>query len=108
MTNSSSEFVPYVFQIFAALLEVNPASPLSENFKTLIPLLLLPAVWETRGNVPGVTRFLAAIIPKATESIVAEKQLEPILGIFQRLASGKKTEQIAFDILEAVGGSFNA
>ena len=58
--------------------------------------------------MPGVARFLAAIIPKATQSIVAEKQLEPILGIFQRLVSGKKTEQNAFDILEAVGGSFNA
>lgn len=103
-----SEFVPYVFQIFAALLEANPTSPLPENFKTLIPLILLPNVWDTRGNVPGVARFLAAIIPKATESIVAEKQLEPILGIFQRLVSGKKTEQNAFDILEAVGGSFNA
>ena len=106
--NVSAEFVPYVFQIFAALLEANPSSPLPENFKTLIPPVLLPTVWDTRGNVPGVARFLAAIIPKATQSIVAEKQLEPILGIFQRLMSGKKTEQNAFDVLEAVAGSFDA
>ncbi|KAJ9143752.1 Chromosome segregation protein [Pleurostoma richardsiae] len=103
-----AEFVPYVFQIFAALLEANPANPIPEHFKTLVQPLLLPAVWDTRGNVPGCARFLAAIIPKATELILAEKQLEPILGIFQRLLASKKTEQNAFDILEAIIGSFQA
>jgi exportin-2 (importin alpha re-exporter) len=102
------EFVPYVFQIFAALLEADPSSPLSDNFKTLIQPLLIPAVWEIRGNVPGLARFLSAIIPKAAQIIVAENQLEPILGVFQKLISGKKTEQNAFDILEAVVGSLQA
>jgi exportin-2 (importin alpha re-exporter) len=102
------EFVPYVFQILAALLEANPSSPLSDNFKTLIRPLLVPAVWEVRGNVPGLARFLSAIIPKATQVVVATNQLEPILGVFQKLISGKKAEQAAFDILEAVVGSFQA
>jgi len=95
-----------VFQILAALLEANPSSPLPENFKTLIPPLMAPGIWETRGNVPGCARFLSAIIPKAHAEILAENQLEPILGIFQRLTSGKKTELNACDILEAVVGAF--
>ena len=63
-------------------------------------------MWETRGSVPGCARFLAAIIPKASSDIVANSLLEPILIIFQKLISGKKTEQNAFDILEAIGASF--
>lgn len=95
-----------MFQIFAALLEADRSSALSDNFKTLITPLTTPTVWETRGNVPGCARFLAAIIPKATGEIQAGNQLEPVLGIFQQLLSGKKTEQNAFDILEAIVGSF--
>lgn len=100
--------MPYVLQILAALLESNPGRPLPDNFKTLIQPILLPPLWETRGNVPGCARFLSAIIPGAKDAILAENQLEPILGIFQRLISGKKTEQNAFDVLETIISTFPA
>jgi exportin-2 (importin alpha re-exporter) len=78
------------------------------QFQALIKPLTASTAWETRGNIPGLARLLAAMIPKATKKLVAEKQLEPILGIFQRLVGSKKTEQNAFDILEAVVTSFEA
>lgn len=102
LANELAEFVPYVFQILSSLLESNPSSPLPENFKTLIPPLLMPTIWETRGNVPGCTRFLCAIVPKARDAIVAENQLESVLGIFQRLITSKRNEQNAFDLLESI------
>jgi len=49
---------------------------------------------------------MSAIMPKAAHAIVAEQKLEAILSVFQRLLTGKKTEQNAFDILEAVIASF--
>lgn len=104
----SAEFVPYVFQIFAMLLELNPTSPLPGNFKALLDGILAPGPWEIRGNIPPLARFISAIMPKATQEILAEQKLEPILSIFQRLLAGKKTEQSAFDILEAVVCSFPA
>lgn len=63
---------------------------------------MMPTLWETRGNVPALTRLLAAIIPRASQSIVAENQLQPVLGIFQTLLSIKRTEQNAFDLLETI------
>ncbi|KAI1863767.1 hypothetical protein JX265_003903 [Neoarthrinium moseri] len=102
LTEEVNEFIPYVFQLFAALLEPNPSGALPNHYKALITPLVLPTIWETRGNVPGCARLLAAIIPRAADAIVAENQLEPILGIFQKLLSGKKTEQNAFEILEAI------
>ncbi|KAL2162669.1 hypothetical protein VTH06DRAFT_6505 [Thermothelomyces fergusii] len=101
-----SEFVPFIFQIFALLLELNPTNQVPGNFKLLIEAVLAPGPWETRGNVPPLSRFIAAIIPKAAEEIKAENKLEPFLAIFQRLLTGKKTEQNAFDILEAIIGTF--
>ncbi|KAI6351579.1 hypothetical protein MCOR25_009849 [Pyricularia grisea] len=103
-----TEFVPYVFQLFAALLESSPNTAAPNNFLNLLKPVLSHTVWETRGNVPGCARFLSAIVPKVAEGIVAEGHLEAILGIFQRLLGSKKTEPNAFDILEAIVGSFPA
>lgn len=107
LTNHTLEFVPYVFQIFAALLEAAPTSPLPADFSSLLGPILLPTVWETRGNVPGCARFLSAMVPKAKQAIVESNQLVPILGIFQRLLASKKTETNAFDILESVVATFD-
>jgi exportin-2 (importin alpha re-exporter) len=89
-------------------LEANPNQPPPDNFKTLIPPLLTPALWETRGNVPGCSWFLSAIIPKAKDAIQANDQLTAVLGIFQQLMTTKKTEQNGFDVLEAIVSSFPA
>ncbi|KAI1096818.1 putative mportin-alpha export receptor [Rostrohypoxylon terebratum] len=97
-----NEFIPYIFQILAKLLELEPSGALSSNFQALVPPLMMPTLWETRGNIPALTRLLAAIIPRAANSIVAENQVQPILGIFQNLLRIKKTEQNAFDLLESI------
>ncbi|KJZ80577.1 hypothetical protein HIM_00427 [Hirsutella minnesotensis 3608] len=101
-----TEFLPYIFQILAQLLESSPPEAVSDNFKALLGPLLAAPLWETRGNVPACTRLLSAVIPKASKVIVAENQLEPVLGIFQKLLSGKKSELQAFDILDAIILSF--
>jgi len=95
--------MPYVFQLFAALLEARPDGPLSDYYKALVAPVLMPALWESRGNVPALSRLLSSIIPRGASDIEANNQIEPILGIFQRLMSGKaRTELYAFDVLEAV------
>ncbi|KAN0103021.1 Cse1 domain containing protein [Hyaloscypha variabilis] len=97
------EFMPYVFQLFAALLEARPYGPLSEYYKALVAPVLMPSLWESRGNVPALARLLSSIIPRSAADIVANNQVEPILGIFQKLMSGKtRTELYGFDVLEAV------
>lgn len=100
------EFMPYVFQLFAALLECNPSGSLSKYYKSLIPPILMPSLWESRGNIPALVRFLSSVIPRGVRNMITEKQIEPILGIFQKLLSTKANETHAFDLLETVVGSF--
>lgn len=59
-------------------------------------------MWESKGNVPALVRLLSAIIPRGVEHIVSNNQIEPILGIFQKLASSKTNESYGFDLLETV------
>lgn len=96
-----------MFQIFALLLELNPSGHVPGTFKVIIQNILAPNWWEQRGNVPPLSRFIAAVIPRAAEEIKAGGKLETFLGIFQRLLNGKKTEQNAFDVLEAIVGTFD-
>jgi exportin-2 (importin alpha re-exporter) len=102
------EFSPYVFQLFAALLEANPSGTLSEYYLQLIPPCLMPALWESRGNIPALVRLLAAIITRGAASMIQNNQVEPILGIFQKLITTKLNESHGFDLLEAVITSFPA
>ncbi len=100
------EFMQYVFQVLAQLLESSPTEAISDNYKSLLQPLLTPTLWETRGNVPACTRLLSAVIPKIPKAIIADNQVEPILGIFQKLLSGKKSELYAFDIIDAMVKAF--
>ncbi|KAI5806627.1 Cse1-domain-containing protein [Peziza echinospora] len=96
------EFTPYVFQLLALLLESNPSAELPQRYQALIAPLLAPVLWDSRGNVPALVRLLQAITARGAAVIVAHNQLEPILGIFQKLISSKLNEGHAFDLLEAI------
>ncbi|GJC93389.1 cse1 [Colletotrichum higginsianum] len=85
-----TEFLQYIFQILAQLLESSPADAISENYKAFLSPLLEPALWDTKGNVPACTRLLSSIIPATSVYIVSDNKLEQILGIFQRLLAVKK------------------
>ncbi|RMZ67072.1 chromosome segregation cse1 [Pyrenophora seminiperda CCB06] len=96
------EFSPYIFQLFSALLEANPSGELSEYYRSLFSIIIQGAVWEQRGNVPALARLLSAMVARDAQHIVAQKQLEPILGIFQKLVTSKAHETYSFELIESV------
>ena len=61
-----------------------------------------------RGNIPALVRILTAIIPRAANDIVENKQLETLLGIFQQLVSSKANEVQAFELLECIISNISA
>ncbi|KAF2180236.1 Cse1-domain-containing protein [Zopfia rhizophila CBS 207.26] len=96
------EFIPYVFQLFAALLESNPSGELTSYYKALLAPILMPSLWESKGNVPALVRLLTAVISRGPQDIVQSNQVEPILGIFQKLVSTKAHEAYSFELIESV------
>jgi exportin-2 (importin alpha re-exporter) len=96
------EFVPYIFQLFAALLEANPSGTLPTYYQGLIAPILAPQVWESKGNIPALVRLLSSIIARGSQHILENNQLINTLGIFQKLLSSKTNEGYGFDLLEAV------
>ena len=51
------EFHPYVFQVFALLIELH-TPPLPATYLQILPGLLTPVFWERPGNIPALTRLL--------------------------------------------------
>lgn len=98
--------MPYIFQLFAALLEANPSGTLPSYYQNLIGPILMPVMWESKGNIPALVRLLSSIIPRGAEYIIQNDQVAPILGIFQKLLSTKTNEGYGFDLLEAVVTGF--
>lgn len=98
--------MPYVFQLFAALLESNPSGTLPDYYQNLVSPILMPVMWESRGNIPALVRLLSSIISRGSQYIIENNQIEPILGIFQKLLSTKANEGHGFDLLESVVAYF--
>nr|POF17646.1 importin alpha re-exporter [Quercus suber] len=96
------EFTPYIFQLFASMVITNPATSLSPNFQQLVQPILVPAMWNSKGNVPALNRLLCNIIPQGTSQIVSAGQTEAVLIIFQKLVSSKAYESYAMDLIETV------
>jgi len=97
-----SEFTPFVFQILSQLLELRSANDLPQQYTVLLPPLLTPALWESRGNVPALVRLLRAFLSRGAAQIVQGGQVTPMLGIFQHLIQSKANDQHGFDLLEAL------
>ena len=102
LQQSVEEYMPYVFQLMAALIEAEPSKPLPAIYQPLIGPLLSPQLWEQRGNVPGLVRLLSAIVTRASQEMIQASQVENVLGIFQKLLSIKSFENYGFDLIETV------
>mmetsp|Transcript_16972 Transcript_16972/g.45736 ORF Transcript_16972/g.45736 Transcript_16972/m.45736 type:complete len:985 (-) Transcript_16972:289-3243(-) len=94
-----AEFTPYVFQIFAQLLEARRGS-LSGAYQELFSPLLVPAMWERRANVPALSRLLRAYA--STRDAAVLHSLPQMLGIFQKLVASKATEGEGCALLAAL------
>ncbi|CAH6720259.1 importin alpha re-exporter [[Candida] jaroonii] len=95
------EFVPYSFQILAYLLENSKGNELPSQYKSFIKPLMSPNLWQYKGNIPGITRLLIAII-EYDYKVFSQEFLTPLLGIFQKLIASKVNETYGFDLLESI------
>ena len=68
-----SEFIPYVFQVLALMLEMHAEGAVSPPYLALFPHLLLPVLWSRDGNIPPLVRLLQAYISRGIRQIESDK-----------------------------------
>jgi exportin-2 (importin alpha re-exporter) len=89
LSQDVSEFIPYVFQILAQLLSSRPSDGLSDGYRSLFPPLLMPVLWERKGNIPALADLFKAYISKGASDPVLQSNLQGVLGVFQKLLASK-------------------
>ncbi|CAE6534937.1 unnamed protein product [Rhizoctonia solani] len=90
------QFIPYVFQILAQMLEIHTTS-VPPAYSSLIGILFTPAVWQQRGNVPALVRLVKAFITKDPNSI----DVRTVLAVVQqRLIPSRVNDVYGFELLE--------
>eukprot|EP01104_Vermistella_antarctica_P013384 TRINITY_DN4032_c1_g2_i1.p1 TRINITY_DN4032_c1_g2~~TRINITY_DN4032_c1_g2_i1.p1 ORF type:complete len:1002 (+),score=275.78 TRINITY_DN4032_c1_g2_i1:117-3008(+) len=103
MENDVEEFSPYVFDILALLMELTPVgSNVSLAYAAILPNLLKPPLWEQRGNISPLVRLLQAYLERIPQEIVSSGKLLPMLGVFHKLISSKRSDHEGFYLLEAM------
>ncbi|TYJ56359.1 hypothetical protein B9479_002907 [Cryptococcus floricola] len=102
LTTDVTEFIPYIFQILAQLLELHPTTEFPDAYNALTGPLLTAALWEQRGNIPALVRIWKALLLRGAPAIAQSGQVQGLLGIFQRLAPSKVNDVYAFELVQAL------
>jgi hypothetical protein len=97
------EYVPYVFQVLAQMLESHEPSNLPAEYSSLLPFLLTPTVWQQKGSIPGLVRLLRAFLARDGDRMMAAGQVANVLAVVQqRLIPSKMNDVWGFELLQAV------
>ncbi|CAE6342293.1 unnamed protein product [Rhizoctonia solani] len=92
------QFIPYVFQILAQMLEIH-TNTVPPAYSSLVGILFTPAVWQQRGNVPALVRLIKAFITKDPNSV----DVRTVLAVVQqRLIPSRVNDVYGFELLEVL------
>lgn len=70
------EFMPYVFQMLALLLEMRETTnTIPEAYWALFPCLLSPTLWDRAGNVTPLIKLICAFIRQGSPQVAAMQKL---------------------------------
>ncbi|XP_029678956.1 exportin-2 [Formica exsecta] len=96
------EFIPYVFQILALLLELQTSQNIPETYMALFPCLLSPVLFERQANIHPLNRLLQAFISHGSHQIVAQDKTSALLGVFQKLIASKANDHEGFLLIQSI------
>lgn len=102
-----SEFVPYVFQLLSQMMNIR-TDALPDVYKNYVPAILDPVMWEKRGYIPSMVQYLEVYVRKNSAAVIANKQMEPFLGVFNKLVASKATDHLGVRLLCAIFETYDA
>ncbi|XP_043276599.1 exportin-2 [Venturia canescens] len=96
------EFIPYVFQILALLLELQTGPDVPEPYMALFPCLLAPVLFERQANIHPLNRLLQAFVSHGSHQIIAQDKTSGLLGVFQKLIASKANDHEGFLLMQSI------
>lgn len=73
------------------------------EYRSLLPFLLTPAIWQQKGSIPGLVKLLKAFLSRDSAQMYAAGQVASVLAVVQqRLIPSKINDSWGFELLQAV------
>ncbi|KAH8102322.1 Cse1-domain-containing protein [Cristinia sonorae] len=96
------QYIPYVFQLFAQMLDMH-TDTVPAAYRELLSFLLTPASWQQKGSIPGLVKLLKAFLARDTAHVISTGQYTAILAVIQqRLIPSKLNDVWGFELLQSV------
>lgn len=96
------QYIPYVFQVLGQMLELQTAD-VPTQYRSLLPFLLTPAIWQQKGSIPGLVKLLKAFLARDSARMLAAGQVASVLAVVQqRLIPSKLNDVWGFELLHSV------
>ncbi|KAK0159600.1 hypothetical protein PV327_010696 [Microctonus hyperodae] len=96
------EYIPYVFQVLALLLELHTDQNVPEPYMALFPCLLSPVLFERQENIQSLNRLLQAFVSHGSHQIIAQDRTNGLLGVFQKLIASKLNDHEGFLLMQSI------
>ncbi|KAF9027107.1 Cse1-domain-containing protein [Hymenopellis radicata] len=96
------QYIPYVFQLLAQMLEMH-TSNIPTEYQELLTFLLTPAIWAQKGSIPGLVKLLKAYLVRGGNQMAESGHIGSLLGIVQqRLIPSKLNDAWGFELLQSL------
>ncbi|KDR74835.1 hypothetical protein GALMADRAFT_249739 [Galerina marginata CBS 339.88] len=97
------QYIPYVFQVLAQMLELHRGDQVPAEYRSLLPFLLTPPMWQQKGSIPGLVRLLKAFLSQDSAQMLEAGQVASVLAVAQqRLVPSKQNDAWGFELLQSV------
>lgn len=84
------------------MLELQPTD-VPAQYRSLLPFLLTPAIWQQKGSIPGLVKLLKAFLIRDSTQMLAAGQVASVLAVVQqRLIPSKLNDVWGFELLQSV------
>lgn len=101
-----TEFGPYVFQIYSQMMSVHRGN-LPNQYTNMMNPTLNPTMWERRAYTSAMVLYIETYIRRAKDRLLNDGQLEPTLGVFQKLIASKATDHHGLHLLTTLFDSLD-
>jgi len=98
-----SEYIPYVFQVLAQMLDLHSTGEVPPEYRNLLPFLFTPAIWQQKGSIPGLVKLLKTFLGRDARQMFAAGQIASVLAVVQqRLIPSKVNDAWGFELIQSV------
>ena len=85
------------------MLDLHSTGEVPPDYRSLLPFLFTPAIWQQKGSIPGLVKLLKTFLGRDATQMFAAGQIASVLAVVQqRLIPSKVNDAWGFELIQSV------